>query len=104
MEILDMDGVIDVIYCDFQMAFDTVPHNRLLDLLSHYGITNPIWSWIRDFLTDRKQQVMVNACKLIILDVISGVPQGSVLGPLLFISIQWWRKQGRQNYLYTLMT
>ena len=84
-DLLDRVGVIDVIYCDFQKAFHTVQHNRLLDLLSHYGITDLILSWVRDFLTDRKQQIAVNCCKSTRLDVISGYPQGSVLEPLLFI-------------------
>ena len=53
-EILDMDGVIDVIYCDFQKILDTAPHNRLFDLQSHYGTTYPFLSRVRDFLTDRK--------------------------------------------------
>ena len=62
-EILDNGGIIDTIYCDFQKAFDTVPHNRLLDLVEHYGIKDPILSWVRDFLSNRKQQVSVNGAK-----------------------------------------
>ena len=61
-KILESSGFIDVVYCDFQKAFDTVPHNRLLDLLTHYGINEPIFSWISDFLSNRKQQVSINGC------------------------------------------
>ena len=59
-EVLDRGGCIDAIYCDFMKAFDTVPHNRLMGLLEFYGIDGPVLSWTHDFLTDRRQRVIVN--------------------------------------------
>ena len=86
-DILDKGGFIDVIFCDFKKAFDTVLHNRLMELLSsYYEIKDPVFSWISDFLTDRKQHVTANGSKSTVFDVSSGVPRGSVLGPVIFVT------------------
>ena len=70
---------------DFSKAFDTVPHRRLLRKLELLGIHGELLSWIRAFLTGRTQSVMIEGCFSHPDRVESGVPQGTVLGPLLFL-------------------
>ena len=76
---------IDAILLDMSKAFDTVPHERLCYKLSLYGIRGVTLKWIRSFLSGRTQKVILNGQESNTTRVLSGVPQGSVLGPLLFI-------------------
>ena len=84
-EIIDQGGSLDVIYMDFMKAFDKVPHRRLIYKVGKYGIKGKVLDWIKNFLSDRTQCVIINNISSKEGRVTSGIPQGSVLGPLLFV-------------------
>ena len=77
---------IYVVVLDFSKAFDVAPHQRLLHKLDHYGIRGTTLNWIQNFLTNRTQKVVVDGSSSKSARVRSSVPQGTVLGPLLFLT------------------
>ena len=82
---MDNGKMIGVVLVDFKKAFDLVDHQILLNELEIYGIKDDALSWFNTYLTSRKQQVSINNCKSDFRQISYGVPQGSILGPLLFL-------------------
>ena len=74
-----------VIYTDIQKAFDSVNHIKLISILKSYGINETLQQWIENFLSDRKQMVAIEDVLSSPCPISSGIPQGSILGPLLFL-------------------
>ena len=78
-------NVVDTVYPDFMKAFDTVSYMRSVGKLKAYGVEGNIATWITEYLSNRSQVVLVNGEKSVPANVISGIHQGTVLGPLLFV-------------------
>ena len=79
---LDEGHQVDVVFFDFSKGFDRVPHQTLLHKLSNFGISGILLNWCQYYLSTRRQRVVINGYSFSLTEITSGVPQGSILGPL----------------------
>ena len=86
LQCLERGNDIGAVFLDFKKAFDSVPHIPLITKLQQLNLEPSIVSWVKNYLTDRTQCVIVNGISSKNLPVISGVPQESVLSPILFLT------------------
>ena len=84
-ELLDKRMAVNVLYLDFAKAFDKIPHRRLVEKMRAHGLSEEVIKWVEAWLKDRKQRVVIDQCYSSWETVFSGVPQGTVLGPTLFL-------------------
>ena len=82
---LEMRHQVDIVYLDFSKVFDRVPHEKLLYKLEYLGFSGPLLSWFRSYLSGMRHRVVLNNETSDFLPVTSGIPQGSILGPLIFL-------------------
>ncbi|KAJ0032802.1 hypothetical protein NQD34_002883 [Periophthalmus magnuspinnatus] len=82
--LLDQGGFVGAVFLDLKRAFDTINHTVLLDKLTYFNFSNNALCWMKSYLSDRKQAVQIENSQSTLLTCSAGVPQGSILGPILF--------------------